>query len=65
MRRNCWACKFAEGRYCTSGCGIGDPCAVCVWINETGGAEWVNGMPPKDADGCPGYEKRTGRKATR
>lgn len=67
MKRNCWTCKHDDRH---GGCDAvkrlpnGDRCPVEVWIDSTNG-NWINCMPPKDADGCPGYEKRIGRKVTR
>ena len=64
MKRNCWTCKHDDNH---GGCDAarpgpnGERCPVEVWIDETPG-EWKHCMPPRDADGCPGYEKREGRR---
>jgi hypothetical protein len=64
MKRNCWTCKHDDRH---EGCDAvkilpsGDRCPVEVWIDDTNG-DWINCMPPKDADGCPGYEKRNGKR---
>ena len=46
---NCWGCRHNGADRC---CDVLDA-AIDKWTKRVG---LVNRMPPKDADGCPGWE---------
>jgi hypothetical protein len=52
-KRNCWTCRHNDEQH--DSCRVEGRDGVAEWISECPG-EWVNCMPPKDADGCPGWE---------
>lgn len=62
MKRNCWTCEHMRRHggalnICESPELLRTPSIVLKWI-EAVPAEAATGMPPKDADGCPGYEPK-------
>ena len=58
-RRNCWTCKYCDGPVCNYGeeNDYKSEVAVLQWL-KTQRLEPVTLLPPRDSDGCPGWEMK-------
>lgn len=56
VKHNCWTC--ANNQPPRNNCPINGRLDVAMWVGSTHG--WtMDGMPPKDCDGCPGWMPRS------